>query len=77
MYQKYKNEDKKFEIIFCSWDNSLFEYDNFIKRMPWYMIPYEDEKIRNELKIKYHVTKIPAVIIFDEKLNILNSNAYI
>lgn len=76
LYNEMKEDQIQFEIIYNSWDKTEDEYNEYIKEMPWYSIPFKDENIRKTINSKYRVTAIPTIIVLDNNGNCLNNNAY-
>jgi len=74
-YNQMKEKGKPFEIVFASCDNNKSDMYNYMKemKMPWLSIPFKG-KIYKKLSKKYSVTGIPALIIIDQKGNIITKN---
>ena len=49
VYQKL--EDKNFEIIFCSSDQTEEDFAESYARMPWYTIPYTDRRRKKSARL--------------------------
>lgn len=61
-YNKYK-DDKNFEVVFCSWDQSDADFAKYLKSHPdWLAI---DRTHVDALAAIYDIRTIPAVIIVD------------
>lgn len=55
-----------FEVVFCSFDSSVADFEEYYGSMPWLAIPFEEKSLRNELANKYGVEGIPSLLLFDE-----------
>ena len=69
-YNKLKTDNKDFEIVFCSLDESQKTYDDYFKKMPWRGISFGDEITA----AKYGVYTIPALLFYDDKGNLITKD---
>eukprot|EP01001_Neometanema_parovale_P008272 NODE_4553_length_1047_cov_152.304113_g4350_i0.p1 GENE.NODE_4553_length_1047_cov_152.304113_g4350_i0~~NODE_4553_length_1047_cov_152.304113_g4350_i0.p1 ORF type:complete len:262 (-),score=93.29 NODE_4553_length_1047_cov_152.304113_g4350_i0:204-989(-) len=65
-YQKLQEAGKSIEIVFCSWDQSQDQFDEYFKTMPWKAIPYEDRDKKDELEKQFQVDGIPTLTLLDK-----------
>ncbi|XP_035690960.1 nucleoredoxin-like [Branchiostoma floridae] len=63
-YQKIKEDNKDFEIIFASSDRLEDSFNDYFKTMPWLALPYEDPR-KTTLSQMYGITGIPTLIIVE------------
>ncbi|XP_019615122.1 PREDICTED: nucleoredoxin-like [Branchiostoma belcheri] len=63
-YQKIKDENKDFEIIFASSDRAEESFNDYFKTMPWLALPYEDPR-KKTLSQMYGIAGIPTLIIVE------------
>jgi nucleoredoxin len=63
-----------FEVIFVSSDDSLDSYESYLRDMPWLAIPYQDVRV-GHLKRHFKIDGIPALVILDPDMRIVNRNA--
>ncbi|GFH51559.1 hypothetical protein CTEN210_08035 [Chaetoceros tenuissimus] len=64
LYKKLKDENKNFELVFCSLDNDESAYKEYIADMPWKCMPFEapESKI---LANKFKASGIPHLVVLD------------
>lgn len=55
-----------FEVVFCSFDMSAADFEEYYGSMPWLAIPFEKKSLRNELSDRYGVEGIPTLLLLDE-----------
>jgi nucleoredoxin len=66
---------KKFEVVFCSADNSEDEFlSYFHESHPWLAVPF-DKKEREALQSLFKVSGIPRLVILGASGRIVNDNA--
>jgi len=73
-YNQVNSNGKKFEVVFCSCDNTQSEFEEYTSMMPWKALPFKDSKI-DTLAEKFKVTGIPRLIIVRPDGTIANNNA--
>ena len=65
-YDEVNEDGKKVELVFVSLDKTQDEQETYHKQMGnWPRVAYSDETARAELKAKFGVEKIPALVILD------------
>jgi thiol-disulfide isomerase/thioredoxin len=64
----------KVEMIFCSADNSVEDFQEYYSHMPFAAIPYEDE-LREPLMSMFQVSGIPRLVIVGTQGQVLEGNA--
>lgn len=74
-YKKMKAKGVEFEIIFASSDKEQKQFDEYYAEMPWLAIPYSDRARKQALSQKFGVTGIPALVIMDKDMKVINPNA--
>ena len=62
-YKKIVSKGKPFEIIFVSSDRSQEGFDDYFKDMPWFAIPFSDDKMRKDISTKFSVQGKNQVVI--------------
>ncbi|CAD7970352.1 unnamed protein product [Amoebophrya sp. A120] len=75
VYEKLKQKDEKFEIVFISSDREEEGFTEYFGEMPWKAIPYADRKRKQELSSHFEVSGIPSLIILDEERKTICPNA--
>ena len=65
-YNKTNNQSKKFEIIYCSCDETEAEFTQSIQNHPWLILPYNPNTKRNELILSHNVLSVPLLVIIDQ-----------
>ena len=73
MLQNLKNfytdvnlEERKFEIILVSSDETQEEFDSHFSQMPWMALNLDDTR-NNQIRDKFQILGVPALIILDAK----------
>jgi len=75
-YYNSHHEDKKFDIIFVSLDQSQSDFDKYYGSMPWKAVVYSNRDKQKHISTKYGVESIPCVVIINAKNGeILSKNA--
>ncbi|CAL8077645.1 unnamed protein product [Orchesella dallaii] len=72
-YERINKDEQKLTIIFVSSDRSQESFNRFFASMPWFAIPYEDEKRREVLTKAYNVKAIPNLTLLDDKDRIITT----
>lgn len=72
-YEKAKAAGKLFEVIFCSADQSMEEFQSYFSSMPWLAIPFGNP-VREQLMGKFQVKGIPKLSILAPSGQILADN---
>lgn len=66
-YDEVNEDEKKVEIIYVSLDKNQDEQEKYHKdHGNWPRIAFADEEARANLKAKYGVEKIPAIVVLDD-----------
>jgi nucleoredoxin len=65
VYERINEDDKRLEIIFCSYDGNEAAFDRNYLEMPWLALSYSDT--RNKLyKQQFGVTGIPTLVVLNK-----------
>ena len=72
-YKKVNEEKKQIEIIFVSCDRDSKSFDEYYNNMPWLTIPFDNE-MRNTISEAFGINGIPALLIFDNKGNMVDQD---
>ena len=65
VYERVNEDDKRFEIVFWSYDGNEAAFDRNYSEMPWLALPYTDT--RNKVfKQQFGVTGIPTLIVLNK-----------
>lgn len=64
-------ERKTFEVFFISKDHSENEFSEYFKKMPWLAVPFKDRYRLNKISSSLAVSRIPTLIVYDNKGNLL------
>lgn len=62
VYNKIKENDEAFEVIFISSDMDQASFDDYFSSMPWLALPFEDRKKKRSLNLVCKVSVIPTLI---------------
>lgn len=60
-YNKIKEKNSDFEIVFISSDEDQSSFDDFFSEMPWLAVPWEDER-KASLKKTFKIRGIPSLV---------------
>ncbi|TVU46616.1 hypothetical protein EJB05_06162 [Eragrostis curvula] len=60
-YNKIKEKNSDFEIVFISSDRDQSSFDEFFSEMPWLVLPLEDER-KASLKKTFKIREIPSLV---------------
>lgn len=63
-YKELKRQGRHFEVVFCSMDREMKEYEDYSRSMPWLRLEFQDPRGR-ELSNLFSVWSIPSLIIVD------------
>merc|ERR1711939_751081 len=74
-YNKLKEQNKDFEIIFASSDRDQAAFDEYYAEMPWEALPFSDRDRKAALSKRLGVQGIPMLVILDENYEVINGNA--
>lgn len=64
-YKKANNESKKIEMVFCSLDEDEEDFKEYLKKLPFPAIDYNDPKLEDLISV-FQVETIPMLVIFDK-----------
>jgi nucleoredoxin len=73
-YKEVNKGEKAIEIVFVTSDKDEESFREYFATMPWRAIPFGDPKI-SELKSKYGISGIPALLIFKPSGELISSKA--
>ena len=74
LLKAYKASDGSVEIIYYSYDRKRSQCKEYTdEKMDWLIAPYEDKTTKSNLVIKYGLPGIPALIIIDDKGELITS----
>eukprot|EP00558_Chaetoceros_sp_UNC1202_P009791 CAMPEP_0197233230 /NCGR_PEP_ID=MMETSP1429-20130617/1357_1 /TAXON_ID=49237 /ORGANISM="Chaetoceros sp., Strain UNC1202" /LENGTH=418 /DNA_ID=CAMNT_0042691445 /DNA_START=41 /DNA_END=1297 /DNA_ORIENTATION=+ len=74
LYKKL-NQEKNFEIIFCSFDKDEKEYKEYTADMPWLCMPFNAKETK-VLAGKYNADGIPHLVIADGEGKVITEHGY-
>nr|AHL29285.1 nucleoredoxin [Triticum aestivum] len=74
VYNKIKEKNSDFEIVFVSSDRDQSSFDDFFSGMPWLAIPLEDER-KAYLKKKFKIRGIPSLVAIGPDGKTVNTDA--
>ena len=61
-YDEVNSDEKQFEVVYCSDDNTQQEFKEYTEMMPWKAIPYKDPIVAKAAG-EFKVSGIPRLII--------------
>lgn len=73
VYLGLKNQGKDFEVVFCSADQGVREFQEYFSTMPWKAIPFESADIRQKLSTQFGIEGIPTLLLLDEENGLYNA----
>ena len=73
-YNDVNSEGKKIEIIYCSCDNAITEFEDYTNTMPWKTLAFKVPKI-DELSTHFNVSGIPRLVIVNKDFKTIVDNA--
>ena len=68
-----EQEEKLFEVVFCSGDPTTEEFTKYFADMPWLSMPWKDARIK-DLASQFCVKGVPRLICLSTKGEIVNDN---
>ena len=75
-YKKVNADKKILEIIFCSVDEDISDYNQYLKIVPFPAIDFSDPKLE-DLSTAFEIETIPVFIIFDKYGKLIELNGRI
>ena len=72
-YKKINKDEKKIEIIFCSLDEDEEDFKQYLQKLPFPAIDYNDSLL-DDLSSAFEVETIPVLIIFDNNGHLIEVN---
>jgi len=74
VYNKCKEQNKPFEVVFISSDSDQESFDEYFAEMPWIAVPYANRQLNGQMSEKFGITGIPTLLIFDENGKFLHDD---
>lgn len=74
-YKKLKAKRNDFEFIFVSSDKNDTSFQDYLSEMPWYAMPFEDRKSKENLSNMFGVRGIPHLCVIDMEGKEIRANA--
>jgi len=74
LYNKCKEKNKKFEIVFLSSDHDEKEFKEYYEDMPWCALSYEERGLKSSLSDIYDVQGIPTLILLNGKGELISED---
>ena len=65
-YLQVKAAGKDFEVVFCSFDRSQKDFEEYFGTMPWLAVPFDKSDVRNALGDMFNVSGIPTLLLMDD-----------
>lgn len=62
-YESANFDERAVEVVYTSWDRTQEEFDSYYSSMPWLAVPFDAVDVRENLKERYGITKIPTVLL--------------
>lgn len=63
-YNKVNEQEKRFEIIFCSSDRTEQDFQEYFGTMPWLAMPFNDDR-KKALSRHFDVSGIPTLVLVE------------
>ena len=61
-YLQLKAAGKDFEVVFCSFDRSQKDFEEYFGTMPWLAVPFDRADLRQSLGNTFDVSGIPTLL---------------
>ena len=74
LYNKINEKEKKWEIVYFSLDRNQEEYDSYFATLPFKGLPL-DTKRTKKMARRFFINGIPALVMMNDKMEVLNLNA--
>ena len=65
-YLQLKAAGKDFEVVFCSFDRSQKDFEEYFGTMPWLAVAFDRADLRQSLGNTFDVSGIPTLLLMDE-----------
>ncbi|KAG9454041.1 hypothetical protein H6P81_006945 [Aristolochia fimbriata] len=65
VYNRLKEEEANFEIVFVSSDEDQKSFDEYYATMPWLAIPFSDLQSKKNLTQRFQIEGIPSLVILE------------
>lgn len=75
LYDQPGNAYPAFEVLFVSLDKTKSAFDDFSKGMKWLRVPFEDRKRITDLRLAYHVSEIPEIVVLNSQGDVVHISA--
>jgi nucleoredoxin len=66
-YKELVESGKQFEIVFVSSDSTEEDCMSYYADMPWKLLKYDEQSIRDRLSTFYEIRGIPTLVLVDEE----------
>lgn len=73
-YNKIKEKDSAFELVFLSSDKDQSSFDDYFAEMPWLALPFGDER-KKSLSRKFKIRGIPSLVAIGSSGNTVTTEA--
>uniref|UniRef100_A0A0G4HX73 Thioredoxin domain-containing protein n=1 Tax=Chromera velia CCMP2878 TaxID=1169474 RepID=A0A0G4HX73_9ALVE len=74
VYERLRQRKEKFEVVFVSSDKLEDEFKEYLQKMPWLAIPFENEEAKLRTSKKYRVSGIPKLMIVGHDGEVITSD---
>ena len=76
LYHEMNESEKQFEVVFCSGDSTIENYEEYLSEMPWLALPHKDPRLKNIGKT-FKVKGVPRLIVLNAKNgDVIHDNAH-
>ena len=72
VYTELNKSNRNLEVVFCSADGDEAHFKENLSGMPWAAIDFNEVAVREKLKQKFGIDKIPTLVILNDKGNIVS-----
>ncbi|MCO5588004.1 hypothetical protein L7F22_041958 [Adiantum nelumboides] len=73
IYNELKERGEDFEVVFVSADDNHTSFREYLGKMPWLAVPYENDKTRKHLDDWFEVQGLPTLIVLNKQGKTLNT----
>jgi nucleoredoxin len=73
-YQDIVKNNKPFEVVFVSSDDSEANFKEYLNTMPWKAVPFQKEDMRTAIAEKFGIRGIPALIVLNSEGKVISKD---
>jgi nucleoredoxin len=74
LYDSVNSFDKEIEVIYISRDNTLEEFEEYYRKMPWLSLDFADSDRRSMLKDRFGAKSVPSLFLLNSSGEVKKSD---